>query len=61
MFHDNGSNLLLVLANDIDNVGNSTLDIKTIFNYFEKSARLKINEEKTKYMYFSGKTNTERK
>lgn len=54
MYHHNGPSLLLAFADDVDIVGNSTVDIKTTFNDFEKSASsigLKINEDKTKYMY----------
>lgn len=54
VFHGNGPKLLLAFADDIDIVGNSTLDIKSTLNEFEKGAGsigLKINEEKTKYMY----------
>lgn len=54
VFQNNGPNLLLAFADDVDIIGNSRLNVKNTFSNFEEHAGnmgLKINEEKTKYMY----------
>ena len=58
IFHQKGPNLLLAFADDVDMIGNSRINLKDAFLRFEKEAEtlgLKINEDKTKYMYLSRK------
>ena len=54
VFGIDGPRVLLAFADDIDVVGNTVIMVKELFNKIEGQAEvmgLKINEDKTKYMY----------
>lgn len=61
LFRNRGPRIILAFADDIDIVGNTTIDVKEEFMNLENTAKevgLRINENKTKYM---ATTRTERR
>lgn len=63
VFSNSGPNLLLAFADDIDLVSKTTIKTKELFGKIEKEADtvgLRINEDKTKYMYNSRRQGRDR-
>lgn len=63
VFSNSGPNLLLAFADDIDLVSKTTIKTKELFGKIEKETGrvgLRINEDKTKYMYNSRRQGRDR-